>query len=540
MTAITTPAITGRVKGAGETTYEFTYISPSQERSKVGEYVHYVHRAGGDELRVLCRVTAINPLRAYPHEMLSNPDLDPVLIAESINYLPEGMELYEITAQIVGFFDDRNKTFVNPRALPRTGDPVYLTSKEDLVRWLFFKKPEDDWGIDIGTLLNRPGENVRVVLDMDRFTSTHMAVLAATGSGKSYTVGVILEELMRPVNRAAVLVFDPHGEYGTLRAIEAHPKFQGHDGYSPVVRVVKPGDIHIKFSELAFGELVRMLEGSSDKMHYVLREVLQELRKKSPNYATDDVIAALKARRDVVKTEESTIDGLLWRLHEFVKNRKLISDSTHMRLPDLLKPGQATILDMVELEERDQQLTTSVLLNRVLKSRISVVRGMGIVQEEEKLEFPVFVVLEEGHRFAPANDDSSSKRVLKTILSEGRKFGIGVLIVSQRPAKLDSDVLSQCMSQIIMRITNPMDQQNIKNSVEHVSAEIMNELPGLTRGQAIVTGDAVTTSVMVQVRERIAEHGGRSASTGKEWRAKWKPAPVVDRKFDDGPGKPLY
>ncbi|MHA1721325.1 MAG: ATP-binding protein [Promethearchaeota archaeon] len=447
--------------------------------------------------------------------------MDPKQITRTINFQHEDFGIYEITAKIIGYFDQSLKTFINPRILPNSGDPIFLATKDDLSNWLFKKKANEKWGADIGFLIHRPKENIRAVLDINKIVSTHLAVLAATGSGKSYTVGVILEELMKAKNKAAVLVLDPHGEYGTFIEAESHTAFKGKKGYSPKVQLIQPKDIHIKFCELSHTEIFRLLESLSEKMRYLLGEALREVQKENINYTVADVIQKLNDKK--TQDNSSSVEGILWRIHEYIKNRQLISDSKHNKLPELLKPGKISILNMVELEERDQQITTSVLLNRILKSRISIKTGQKMVDESELLEYPVFIVIEEGHKFAPTGEQSSSAKILKTILSEGRKFGIGICLISQRPGKLNSDVLSQCMTQIIMKIINPVDQKNIENSVESVSQDIFQELPGLTQGQAIIAGDAVNTTVMVQIRERLIKHGGTSLNAGKEWDDLWEP-----------------
>jgi DNA helicase HerA-like ATPase len=107
--------------------------------------------------------------------------------------------------------------------------------------------------------------------------------------------------------------------------------------------------------------------------------------------------------------------------------------------------------------------------------------------------------------------------VLKTILSEGRKFGVSIGLISQRPGKLDSDVLSQCMTQCIMRITNPIDQNRIAESVESVGRDLLRELPSLSKGQVIVAGASVNTPVMLRVRTRLTTHGGESINAPAEW-----------------------
>src|SRR4029434_2261224 len=127
---------------------------------------------------------------------------------------------------------------------------------------------------------------------------------------------------------------------------------------------------------------------------------------------------------------------------------------------------------------------------------------------ENFLNYPVFTLLEEAHRFAPAGASVLSTHVLKQILSEGRKFGVAIGLITQRPGKLDQDVLSQCMTQIIMRIVNPIDQQTIASSVEGAGRRPLDELPALTKGQVIVSGVAVNTPVLAAVRQRITKHRG--------------------------------
>ena len=142
--------------------------------------------------------------------------------------------------------------------------------------------------------------------------------------------------------------------------------------------------------------------------------------------------------------------------------------------------------------------------------------------EDSDLDFPVFILLEEGHRFAPADGEARSRGILSTILSEGRKFGIGVGIISQRPSKIDDDVLSQCKSQVIMEIQNPNDQDAVKRGVEDVGEDLLSELPGLTPGQAVIAGDTVNTPFMADIRARTTPHGAESLDATEEWSKAWQ------------------
>jgi len=169
------------------------------------------------------------------------------------------------------------------------------------------------------------------------------------------------------------------------------------------------------------------------------------------------------------------------------------------------------------MDLRDQQMLITVLLRKINQARIEHEKG-----RESELDFPVFVLLEEGHRFAPADGSARSLGVLSKILSEGRKFGVGIGIISQRPSKIDDDVLSQCKTQIIMQIKNPNDQDAVRRSVEDIGKDLLSELPGLTPGQAVVAGDSVNTPFLCRIRDRRTEHGAESLETTELWRGTWE------------------
>jgi len=112
---------------------------------------------------------------------------------------------------------------------------------------------------------------------------------------------------------------------------------------------------------------------------------------------------------------------------------------------------------------------------------------------------------------------SENADTLITLFAEGRKFGVGVGLITQRPGKLDADVLSQCMTQFIMRIVSPIDQDTIAKTVEGAGRRMLDELPSLTKGQVIVSGVAINTPVMCQVRKRLTRHGGETIDAPAEW-----------------------
>ena len=493
----------GLVKGPAESPYEFKFITPDNSILKNGEFVYYLHNGR----KVICRVVKRNPLRQYPDLYLSNPSVPPEKILKTIGLSNREFDLYEIKAVIMGYFD-KKLGFINPRIPPKTGQPVYIAEREVIEEALLKRKRGEFGSMHVGYLLNRE-EDIPVTIDTALAVSEHVAILASTGSGKSYLAGVIVEELLKPYNRAAVIVFDPHGEYHTLKEIEGLDEFREGD-YNPTVRVFEREDIKLRLSELELDELVNILPNLTDKMEAVLSRIYRDLS--GDHFTVNDLIRRIEELGKEDKSNETTAKGLLWRIERYLKEMDLIDDYRHMELKSLAKPGQASILQMTEMSDLEQEILVSALMKRILKARINAEKG----NAGEKLEYPVFVIIEEAHRFA--SRDSRSFKVLRTILSEGRKFGVGVCLISQRPSKIDSDILSQCMTQIVMRIVNPTDQENIRRSVESIGRDLIDELPGLTKGQAIVAGVSVNAPILIRVRERLTKHGGAGKIAPEEWR----------------------
>jgi DNA helicase HerA-like ATPase len=116
---------------------------------------------------------------------------------------------------------------------------------------------------------------------------------------------------------------------------------------------------------------------------------------------------------------------------------------------------------------------------------------------KERNKCPVLVVYEEAHNYIPRNNNTSAKISVERIAKEGRKYGVSLMVVSQRPSELSETVLSQCNSYINLRITNPDDQNYIKSLVSDQNAELMDMLPDLRRGEALVIGEGIVMPMRV-------------------------------------------
>lgn len=513
----------GTVKGPGESPNEYTFIAPDPERRvRHGEFVYYSADSDGVERQILGRVTARMAVKSYPDAFMADPAIAPGEIAALLGYEGNENQLFEITVAVLGYHDANLGDFINPRVPPLSGSPVYLASNEMLAQVLSKRMPASRGSAMIGSLLSRPAGDVPVALDVRGFTSTHLAIIASTGSGKSYLAGVLLEELMMPYNRASVLIIDPHGEYDTLQEIQNLPQFR-EGAYKPTVRVYRPDTVRIRIDSLTAGDLRYLLPNLSEKMSYQIGRAVGYCQRNFHNsYSLEQLMYAVRQTAEGKREgddaeEDATTGALIWRLSSVLKGSRIFNDNDDLPLRDLVRPGQCTVLQLNEVDQREQQVTAATLLRRIYTARVKTVKGKVARGNKEWVPAPCFTLIEEAHNFAPANADAVTTDQLKTILSEGRKFGVSVGLITQRPGKLDGDVLSQCMTQCIMRITNPIDQDRIASSVESVGRDLMRELASLSKGQVIVSGASINTPVLVRVRTRLTRHGGVDVDAPKEW-----------------------
>ena len=521
-----TDILTGTVKGPGEKPNEFLFITTDNRYTRIGEFVYYHVPRDGDreDLRIVGTINDRRLIRNLPDSFLADPNTPPGLISSLIGLGDEDGELYEITVSSIGYFDSRLGDFINPRIPPMPGQPVFLASSENLTRMLSPRSRGERGAAHIGSLLTRNDGEVPIILSVRDVVSTHLAILASTGAGKSYVAGVLTEELMMPNNRAAVLVVDPHGEYDTMREIENHPAFAS-GSYKPTVKIFQPDKVKVRFDSLELADIRYLLPELTDKMNFNLTEAFRNLRNKgNEHYTLDDFLNSLQEQiyegkgKDNAGSNVGTIEALMWRLNYRFKQSKIFSNSEHNALDQLFMPGQCTVLQLNDIDQQEQQVIVGTLLRRVNNARMSTERKeITDPTNERYLPYPVFILIEESHRFAPAGATVVSTNILKQILSEGRKFGVGIGMITQRPGKLDQDVLSQCMTQFIMRIVNPIDQHTIASSVEGVGRKMLDELPALTKGQVVVSGVAVNTPVMCRVRSRITKHGGQTIDAPEKW-----------------------
>jgi DNA helicase HerA-like ATPase len=551
----------GITKGPGETTHEYTFVSRDDEQVlKNGEYVYYELSDPADpglngntalSRRVLGRIIKRVPLQLYPDTFLAEPEISPAQVAAMVGYDSLTNELFELHVAIMGYYEQATGSFINPWIPPQSGKQIFLADDDMLANILSRRRAGQNGSATIGSLLTRPPGAVPVVLSVKDLVSTHLAIIASTGAGKSYLASVIIEELMQNYNKACVLILDPHGEYSTLSEIANAEQFseEGKEGdnhgssYRAQVRVYKPDQVKVRLSSLNIGDMRHLLSEMTEKQQYLLNRALRKVNetKRGTPWGSADLKQAIKSVAKQKGDEDSdgaddssTIHALTWRIEDRFENSYTFDDLQHLDLPEIFKPGQCTVLQLNDIDERDQQVVVATLLRRLYKARMETERGK-VHSGEFYLPYPVFVLLEEAHHFAPGGTDVVSTAILKQVLAEGRKFGIGVGLISQRPGKLNADVLSQCQTQCIMRIVNEIDQKSVAAAIEGVGRDLLNNLPALSKGQVIVAGAALNTPVICRVRSRFTRHGGESKDAPDMWQQYFSPEAQDSRRRSEAP-----
>ncbi len=395
---------------------------------------------------------------------------------------------------IIGYRDERGLIQV-PRTPFVAGTPVFEADDEFISRVLNLgagKKSRAYVGLVYG-------HNIRYSIDINSMVQKHISVLAKTGGGKSYLTGVIIEELMK--NDVTVIIFDPHGEYESMKYPSKYSKDMDRFGVTPrgypdkIIKISpEKGDIDLKFtlSQINIKELLGLMNLSDARSYFIpLRKAVDSLRLKTAEYDVDDIIKELK------EIDDSSLAQSLERELKYLKSLNIFS-KRGLKVDEIVRKGKVSVIEMKGIPPDIQQFIVERLMYVLFEAR-----------KKDRIP-PCLVVVEEAHNFAPQQGKSLSSKIMRTVASEGRKFGFGLLVVTQRPAKIDKNVLSQCSTQLILKVTNPNDLKAIANSVENITPTSVDEIQRLPIGVALATSPELPIPLFIEVRPRETDDGGKN------------------------------
>ena len=353
----------------------------------------------------------------------------------------------------------------------------------------------------IGVLEHHP--NLRISLDLKKTITKHIAILAKSGAGKSYTVGVILEEVIK--KNIPIVILDPHNEYSTIKYPNSDKKDMKRlekfglspQGFLDRVKEYSPDTntnpqcepITLDINSLKPQDLIDSLpQKLTPAQQSLIFNILSNLNNRI-NF--DELIFN-------ISNEDSNSKWSLITLLEQLKKLRIYS-SNPTPLQEIVKYKKVSIISLKGVEPYVQETFVAGLLKDLFEAR-------------KKEEIPPFLlVLEEAHNFCPERSfgELKTSKIIRTIAGEGRKFGIGFCVISQRPAKIDKNVVSQCTTQVILKITNPNDLRSVISSSEGVDSASENEIQKLNIGTCLLTG-VIDIPLKVNIRPRISKHGGET------------------------------
>jgi DNA helicase HerA-like ATPase len=427
-------------------------------------------------------------------------------------------------ADVIGYRDKKG-LLQSPKS-PFSSGTAIMRANEDLIRHVLGLSASKENGAYIGLL---KGHDLQVFLNVDALVQKHICILAKTGGGKSYACGVLIEEMMK--HKIPLIIIDTHGEYHSLTKPNKNRKDQKNmprfsikqknyasqiNEYSPMGARGNISHLTLHGVNLEAREIIDLLSAKlSGPQVGCLYQAIKEVKEYKNVYNLRDIIDAVNrsksnARWNVIASLES-LDSI-----------GVFSDNG-TATTDLIKNGKCALINMKGVPPDVQDVVVARLTKELFDDR-----------KAGKIP-PFLMVVEEAHNYCPEKGvgRAVSSSILRTVASEGRKFGMGLCIVSQRPAKVDKNIISQCNTNVILKVTNPNDLKAIIQSVEGLTNQTYREIQRLPIGVALISGAGLQMPVMTEIRVRETSHGGKSVNItskggeieSKEPRVPQTPAP---------------
>lgn len=429
---------------------------------------------------------------------------------------------------------------------PQPASSAYRPNSSDIARVVLGDlQQQTRRALDIATLSNRP--EVDVMVDGHAIVTRHLAILAMTGAGKSVTSRRIIEQLAS--KNYPIVIFDPHGDYTGLADVKGiGDRVKRYYGQFPIYEQAPENVITVieslgwnlanthrsMFDSLFEGSKAYISntkyteERTSWLSDYLGNPKIKEYGIKPDLYFLADFTQAI-VKAGKTQDEESLNKIVEWSGREDLRVNKQTAGWLE-GFPNNLRVGAKRLRQMESISKKISKDSSPIPIDRtelVRYSGISIVGLAGytgdfqatiysLVAEaifnarvSNDLKLPVLLVLEEAHNFAPAHANTQAERnaitTTKQIAQEGRKFGVGLILISQRPSRLDETTLSQANSFIIMRMVNPADQNFVRKVIETLGEDEAKMLPDLDVGEAILSGQLINFPVLVRIKKSESE-----------------------------------
>jgi DNA helicase HerA-like ATPase len=412
---------------------------------------------------------------------------------------------------------------------PALDSPIHAASREELCA--IYARP-DAPTVRLGTL--KHASDLPAFAITDNLLGKHFAVLGTTGAGKSCAVTVILRAILDANPYGHVIMLDPHNEYKT--------------GLGARAELLDPSNLKLPYWLLNFEEIAAVLVNQDSAAQAyaesaILRNAILQARRAyfGPGVNTDyvtvdtpvpyrlsDLVRVINEAMGAFNKPESSApyQHLINRIeavgndkrYEFMFSRLTVQDnmgqvlSRILRIPVAGKP--ITIIDISGVPSEIVDVVVSVLCRLIFE--------FALWSDRAKAP-PILLVCEEAHRYVPRDDQAGfapTKRAISRIAKEGRKYGLSLCLVTQRPAELSVSSLSQCNTIFALRLSNDSDLEFARNAVPDSSRWLIEALPALNTQEALVLGDGVSVPMHIRFNDLSPEH--RPASTKPPFSQAWQ------------------
>ena len=450
------------------------------------------------------------------------------------------------------------KFFRGVKTFPVLNSPVQQIAATELA--LIFESG-DDSTIEIGSL--QQDTTLPAQVRVNDLLSKHFAILGSTGSGKSCTVALVTQAVLEANPMAHVVLFDPHNEYSKSFGEKAH--------------VTRYDTLNVPMWLFNFEETVELLASQIPDQAREEEEVLNDVILKAKRFykisqerernqthtgplKVEDVEAELLRAssgisldsptpyrvRDLVKMLDSEMGKLensnnlapyirlKRRIETYLTDPRYQFVFRNQAQPDTIQQVLGSIFRIPVDGKPISILDLSGIPSAALNIVVSVVSRLAFeLALWSQRQIPILLLCEEAHRYIPADRSlgfSSTRRAISTIAKEGRKYGVSLGIISQRPSELEASTLSQCSTVFSMRLSNERDQHFVRAAVPDGAVELLNFLPSLGTAETIVFGESVNLPMRVVLKHLPAEL--RPHSSSAKFSEQWNKADLSAAQMD--------
>ncbi len=451
------------------------------------------------------------------------------------------------------------KTNIFRRAVntyPEINSQVYLAESEALsiIMNSLDSEIKSNTGLAIGKYASN--KSVEAILDGNKFFQRHASIVGSTGSGKSFTVANILEKANK-LGYSNIIVFDLHGEYNEL-------------SYAKQIKINDNGGLHIPLWFFNYEEIhslfIESAEGTSSNQRAVVIQYILENKKKyienSKEFISSEIITAdtpvpfsaigLKAyledenikevgtgefyksgeKQGQEKTKQGQYNGKLTNLITRLQTK--IDDKKYNFIFNEESTNQANYLNHFVSEIMDNDSKIKVIdLSEIPSDMLSIVIGIvtrlvydvqfWMTPATDETRHPLAFICDEAHLYMPKDTskmkavEKKSLEIFEKIAKEGRKYGVSLVIVSQRPAELNTTIISQCNNIISLKITNDRDKSAVATMLTDSLIGLVDVLPNLDVGECIVVGDSIKLPTKIILDKPIEEPKSSTIDFWDRW-----------------------